>query len=249
MYHAERSKPGILLPLAISQRRFKKPHGTVQDISRINAEKKKALSTISKSPSPAESGSERRFGTPPFVPFATVLLATASRIGCFTWGKGFLSKGEFEMATATQNQGVITQAEFHASREYSALTDKQRKWVDIVVTTQDPERATAEAFGSTANDAYAKMLQGKLETSPRIVAALNLFYGRTERESLLAELERTIHCESGMAKVTAMSLYAKLKFSEPASGNETESSVQKFPIGAVIVQDDKKYLVKAEEIL
>jgi hypothetical protein len=83
------------------------------------------------------------------------------------------------MTTEIQNPrvGVTTQAEFHASREYRALTDRQRRWVDIVVFENDPELATREAFNVTSNDAYAKLLQGKLETSPRVRAAIHLFYG------------------------------------------------------------------------
>jgi hypothetical protein len=37
------------------------------------------------------------------------------------------------MAIATQNQAVITRNEFHATKEFLALTEKQRIWVDALI--------------------------------------------------------------------------------------------------------------------
>jgi|HubBroStandDraft_1064217.scaffolds.fasta_scaffold241636_2 hypothetical protein len=167
------------------------------------------------------------------------------------------------MATEPQNPRVITPAEFHASREYRTLTDRQRKWVDIVVTSNDPERATAEAFGATANDAYAKMLQGKLETSPRVRAAIHLFYGYTEREVFLQDLKTDLRRSrpGSIARTKFAAMYAKLAFgadpedpeipaaeSEPTTDKSGTDLAQQFPIGSVIVQDGRKYRVVAQEI-
>lgn len=167
------------------------------------------------------------------------------------------------MTTETLNPRVITEAEFHASREYRALTDRQRKWVDIVFRENDPERATREAFDVTANDAYAKMLQGKLETSPRVRAAIHLFYGYTEREAFLQDLKTDLRRSKpgSTARTKFAAMYAKLAFgvepedpetpaadSEPTTAESGAVSVQKFPIGSVIEQDGRKYRVVAQEI-
>jgi hypothetical protein len=64
------------------------------------------------------------------------------------------------------------------------------------------------------------MFTRKLETAPRIVAALNVFYGRSERDAFLSELERTIQRERGPAKVSAMQLLARLKFTDRVEPSE-----------------------------
>jgi hypothetical protein len=158
-----------------------------------------------------------------------------------------------EMPTATQNQPIPRDL-FENSVEYRALTDRQRIWVNTLLETQDPERATVTAYHS-ANSAYSKMLTHQIETNRRVIAALNAFYGRTEKEAFLLDLERTIQKTEGWAKVKAMSLYANLKFgaeedSQPTAETEgsTDVAAQTFPIGAVIVQDGQKYRVTAQEI-
>ena len=153
--------------------------------------------------------------------------------------------------TATQSPRVLTLEEFHASPEFRALTDRQRKWVDIVVVTRDPDRDTREAFGATNNDAYAKMLTGKVETSPRVRAALHLFYGRTEREAFLEDVKTDLRRSKpgSIARTKFASLYAKLTFGvDPEPESEDTNAPDKFAIGEKFKQNGQTYQVVAEEV-
>jgi hypothetical protein len=157
-----------------------------------------------------------------------------------------VEQGEFEMATATQNQNVITTNEFHVSKEFLALTEKQRIWIDSFIESQDAELATRTAYKS-GSDVYMKLFTYRIEANPRIVAALNLFYGRSPREAFLQELQQDIRRspKGSIARIQAQNLYARMAFGSDSENptvpsTETETSMQQFPIGAVIVQDDKK---------
>lgn len=160
------------------------------------------------------------------------------------------------MATETQNQkGVITLAELSVSKEFLLLTTKQRRWVNEFISTGDALGATRTAYGDSRPDSYVAMLTGKLLDAPNVRAVLSLFYGRTEKEQFLLDLQQTIAREKGgAAKVAAMRMFARLKFGieaenpDPGDPADTESPVQKFAIGTVLVQDDKRYRVVAEEI-
>jgi hypothetical protein len=154
------------------------------------------------------------------------------------------------MTTATQ--GAITRAEFSTSREFLALTDKQRVWVDLFIESQDMSRATRTAYG-TVNGAYEAMLTRKIETSPRVIAALNLFYGRSPKEAFLSELERTIQRETGPAKVAAMQLMARLKFSgksenpefakNPQPTSDAGPTKQQFKVGDIATLNERQYRI------
>jgi hypothetical protein len=152
--------------------------------------------------------------------------------------------------------------------EFQILTIKQQTFVRAYVEsgmttgTYDALSAVQSAYEVAAKNAV--ILSYELLGNRRIKAVLNLHFGRTEFDSILTDLERALSktlkkdAKAGSLSVAtskALEFYERhVKTSispvaEPTSEKETESSVQKFPIGAVIVQDDKKYLVKAEEIL
>jgi hypothetical protein len=114
------------------------------------------------------------------------------------------------MTTATPTQGAITRKEFHASKEFLALTDKQRVWVDAFVDSQDAGQATRTAYGDQTDSAYRAMLTRKVETSPRVLAALDLFYGRSPKEKFLRDLQLDIKRAKGVAKIEARRLFAKI---------------------------------------
>jgi hypothetical protein len=123
------------------------------------------------------------------------------------------------MATAIQNQ-PMSKEHFQKSREFLALTPRQRTWLTTLIDTQDIAQATRVAYGTKA-DAYEAMLTRKIESSPRVIAALNLFYGRSEKEVFLSELDRTIRRLSGAPRVAALQLKARLQFSR-----DSESPVE-----------------------
>src|ERR1700747_1203598 len=102
------------------------------------------------------------------------------------------------MATATQR--TMSKETFSASREYRALTERQRRWINIFIETSDANRATREAYGST-DDTYVAMFTRKIETSPRVIAALDFYFARSPKEIFLRNLQNEIARSKGIAKI------------------------------------------------
>jgi hypothetical protein len=150
-------------------------------------------------------------------------------------------------ATAIQNE-PMSKDDFQKSKEYLALTSRQRTWLTALMETNDIAQATRTAYG-TKNDAYEAMLTRKIESSPRVIAALNLFYGRSERDAFLSELDRTIQREKGPAKVAAMQLKARLQFSRDSETpavptKEPEpTEAHRFKVGERCKQNGQTYRV------
>jgi hypothetical protein len=143
------------------------------------------------------------------------------------------------MTTAIQN--TMSKEVFHSSKEYLSLTSGQRKWIDIFIESSDANSATREAYSST-DDAYVAMFTRKIETSPRIIAALDLYFGRTPREKFLRDLQNDIARSKGIAKVEARRLYAKLVFGIDGSPS---AKALRFNIGDIATLDGKQYRVTA----
>ncbi len=146
------------------------------------------------------------------------------------------------MATAAA-PNVMSKETFNASREFLSLTSGQRKWANIFIETSDAHRATREAYGAS-DDAYVAMLTRKIETSPRIIAALDLFYARTPREKFLRDLENDIRNSTGIARIEARRLYAKVTGLDASSVGELSAS-PKARVGDIVLVDGKTFTVTA----
>jgi hypothetical protein len=145
------------------------------------------------------------------------------------------------MATAPAAPSVMSKEMFHASKEFLALTDSQRKWLDIFIETQDANLATRKAY-SASDDAYIAMFTRKTETSPRIIAALDLYYARSPRERFLRDLQNDIAHSKGVAKIEARRLYAKMVFGvDGPPTEEVEHPVCK--INDIVLVDGVKHRV------
>jgi hypothetical protein len=120
---------------------------------------------------------------------------------------------------ATTIQSTMSKEALHASKEYLSLTSGQKRWIDAFVETSDANRATREAYGAS-DDAYIAMFTRKIESSPRIIAALDLFYGRSPKEKFLRDLQNDISRSKGIAKIEARRLYAKMVFGVDGSPSE-----------------------------
>jgi hypothetical protein len=108
------------------------------------------------------------------------------------------------MQAATQS--AMTMEAFRASQEFKALTQKQQKWVNLFVETQDGGLATREAYGDETSPEYRSMLTRKIETSPRMLAALDLYFQRTPRDRFVRDLENDVRRAKGVAKIQARRL-------------------------------------------
>jgi hypothetical protein len=143
------------------------------------------------------------------------------------------------MGTATQS--TMAKEAFHTSKEYLSLTSGQRKWVDIFIDTSDANRATREAYNA-ANDAYRAMFCRKIESSLRVIAALDVYFARSPREKFLRDLQNDIARSKGIAKVEARRLYAKMVFGVDGSPS---AAIQRFNVGDIATLDGKQYRVTA----
>jgi hypothetical protein len=143
---------------------------------------------------------------------------------------------------------AITQAEFHASSEHLALTAQQKVWVDYFVETADAKAATRKAYETPSGPkgaGYIAMFTEKLETSPRILAALDLFYGRSPRERFLRDLQLDIRHAKGVAKIEARHLYAKVAFGVDGALPAEPETEARFKVGDIVLVDGVKHRVTA----
>ena len=144
------------------------------------------------------------------------------------------------MATATQSS-TMSKEDFIKSKEYLALTEGQRKWVEIFIETSNANLSTRQAYNAT-DDAYIAMFTRKIETSPRIIAALDLFFARPPRERFLRDLQNDISHSTGIARLETRRLYAKVM--GLVDGSPTEQ-VEQCKIGDIVLVDGVKHRVTA----
>jgi len=149
-----------------------------------------------------------------------------------------------------------------SSPEWAGLTTSQRVWVTQFLATGSALLATKAGYKASSY-LNARILSYELAKNSSIVAAIDVATGRvrSEREILIAEVKRQLKsAEKG--SVAASRLAAQLERlilggqpeidDEPANDVQPDvnakPSTQTFPIGAVLVQDNRKYRVVAEEI-
>jgi len=147
--------------------------------------------------------------------------------------------------------------------EFGHLSPKMATWVLTYVQnyldtgTFDPLAATRASY-ECATEESARTFGYQLMANPKVLITLNRFFGNSPEQSFLEQVEKAIYSRKlSVAQVDALKLYSNLQgwssgikwsgLSKPKDAAE-EPSVQAFPIGAIIVQDGKKYQVKAEEI-
>ena len=159
--------------------------------------------------------------------------------------------------------------------EFGHLSPKMATWVRTYVQSFletgsfDPLAATKAAY-TCHSDESARTFGYQLMAHPKIILALNRFFGATPEESFLKQVEKAIYSRRlTIAQVRALELMCRAKgwangiprakdinlsrpeADEPEGTSEEASvagAVQTFPIGAVLVQDNKRYRVVAEEI-
>lgn len=135
-------------------------------------------------------------------------------------------------------KSTMNKETFHASSQYRALTEKQRTWVDSFADFQDAALATQAAYG-VAGTPYAAMLSRKIETSPRVIAALDFYFARTPRDRFIRDLQYDIRRSKGIARIEAQRLYAKFVFGDAVAADGESSSVR-FHVGQRVTQRDSQ---------
>jgi hypothetical protein len=143
------------------------------------------------------------------------------------------------------------------SPQWKNLTDSQRLWVTQFLATGNALSATKAAY--KAKPANARVLSYELAKNPSILAALDVAAGniKSEREILIETVRAQLKAaEKG--SVAASKFSAQLERlvldgkpeveDEPEAEAPSVAGAQAFPIGSIIVQDGKRYEVRAEEI-
>jgi hypothetical protein len=155
------------------------------------------------------------------------------------------------MATALQPTHV-SQDQLTQSREWSRLSPARKVWVTEYIKCGDAFAATKVAYPS-ATEKSVRCMSYELRKTPEIVAALEFYRGGITRDVLIAEVREAVR-NAAPGSVAHQRLLSQLErlilgMSDPEINDKPEEqSIQTFPIGAVIIQDGKKYQVKAEEI-
>jgi hypothetical protein len=147
----------------------------------------------------------------------------------------------------TVEESTMDLETFHRTREYKSLTASQRAWVDHYVTNGDASAATLAAYPN-GNPAYCRMLTAQLERNRRIVACLNKFFLRSDRDAFLLQLEANAEQADGIAKTQILSMIARLKFNvgDESNGEQASHALYngpRFTPGDELVQDGKRYRV------
>jgi hypothetical protein len=116
------------------------------------------------------------------------------------------------MESATQN--TMSHEEFVKTREFLALTENQRRWCLSFIETGDAVLALMRAYPQCKDkgQAYISMFAKKTESSPNVIAALDVYFQRSDREKFLRDLAADIKTSTGIAKIEGMRLLAKMKF-------------------------------------
>jgi hypothetical protein len=152
-----------------------------------------------------------------------------------------------------------------------ALTDSQRLWITQFLATESALAATKVAY-KAKSEANNRVLSYEIAKNKSIVAALDVAAGRipkvvvqTERETteqrqrqqLIATVRKQLKAaETGSiaaskfsAQLERLQLGVKPEVEDdPETPEASSTDTQAFPIGSIIVQDGKRYQVKAEEM-
>lgn len=83
----------------------------------------------------------------------------------------------------------ISLADFKLSREFAALTERQRKFVLKYFENRDAGEAVASAY-PTVHDKVR--VRNRLGSDERVQRAIDLWYGVTAKEAMIKSLERDI---------------------------------------------------------
>lgn len=142
--------------------------------------------------------------------------------------------------------------QFQHSTEWRALTVKQQKWLIVYLYTNDALAATKSAF-SCATETNAKCLSREMQKHRAIVAALDAWNGKSERQIALDELRRNIDASKpgSTAHAKFYGQWLKMKFdidfedgkSEVAEPETATVTAQRFSVGDICVQDGQRFRI------
>jgi hypothetical protein len=143
---------------------------------------------------------------------------------------------------------------------YQKLTPKQKMLIETYIATGDKLQATKSAYQNESDEA-ARLNSYTHFANPRIVAVLNFWLGKTEREIMIEAVEEHLrHAEKGSTAARGLfAQLASLKFgiaAEPESKPEPEPKAEeqaktpvavdsRIKVGDIIRADGRRFRVTA----
>jgi hypothetical protein len=145
-------------------------------------------------------------------------------------------------------KGVITLTNFMATPEFLACAVKQRRWLEALIESNfDYAAATSTAFDCSTHR-NTVLYSYSVRRQPHIIAALNVYLGKSEREIDLEEVERHLR-KAEPGSVAAQRLIAaklRLKYDlKPEVIDEPQSAapaVHRFHVGDIAIRADRTKL-------
>lgn len=136
----------------------------------------------------------------------------------------------------TPKPQTLTLSAFQASSEYRACRPKSQAWLTALVTNGfDYAAATAAAYPTCKTHEKARVVSYAVRNWPKIVAALNLYLGRTPLDVAKVQRQKTI-------KQLVREVRLQLKHAEPGSiaGQRLTSQLTSLLLGTKSeVEDDE----------
>lgn len=156
------------------------------------------------------------------------------------------------MNTATPTASP-TMEDLHSHPKFLACTPSQQKFLVEYTKTKDPIRAVEFGYGADGSDRYKRMWSQRLLHHGNTAAVLDWFFGRTEKDRFLAELQRDIKKLDGVALQRARALYARVAGlisdeSEPTETKPTEDPSmpdERFKLGDIVEQNGRTFRITA----
>jgi hypothetical protein len=142
-------------------------------------------------------------------------------------------------------------AKVQATAAWGLLTPKQAIFCERYIQSgaccgvYDIQAAMKAAY-NTSSERNLRSLTYEVLANRRVRDVLALHFNQSPRDLFLADLEKTISCEKGIAKIQAQKLYAKLAFgvedSQPTATTE-EPTVER-----IVTQDGGRFRITAVRI-
>ncbi len=118
------------------------------------------------------------------------------------------------MATPIKTKPCMTPEEFVLTFEYRHLTPKMQEWISTYLqgfldTGKFDVLAATKAAYVCKNDESTRVLGYQITGNPKIILALNRFFGVTQKDLFLKQLERAIYDKKiTLAQIRALELAA-----------------------------------------
>jgi hypothetical protein len=158
--------------------------------------------------------------------------------------------------------GTLAEVEYlQNTREWRALTPKQRAFLTVALTTGDAKQATLKAYPTVTSDACRRSLQSQVLHSLAVTDFLEIWKWRNSREALLAVCRENLKAAPpGSTAASSLTVQIerlelgiqgsnKAHFKGPASTAATEHkdpqapienvATSRVPVGATPLVDDQ----------